>query len=51
MRIPSDQKQALIAAAGREGLVLSTWLRQLALRAAGVLSDVRSANVIGRETK
>jgi hypothetical protein len=37
MRIPADQKQALIEAADREGLELSPWLRQLALRAAGVL--------------
>lgn len=37
MRIPADQKQALIEAADREGLELSAWLRQLALRAAGVL--------------
>lgn len=51
MRIPSDQKQALILAAGREGLELSAWLRQLALRAAGVLSDVRPANAVVRGTK
>lgn len=37
MRIPADQKQALIDAAAREGLELSAWLRQLALRAAGAL--------------
>ena len=37
VRISAEQKQALIAAAEREGLELSTWLRQLALRAAGVL--------------
>jgi len=37
MRIPAEQKQALVDAAAREGLELSAWLRQLALRAAGVL--------------
>jgi len=37
MRIPADQKQALVAAAAKEGLDVSAWLRQLALRAAGVL--------------
>ena len=37
VRITAEQKAALIAAAEREGLELSTWLRQLALRAAGVL--------------
>lgn len=51
MRIPADQKQALIEAAGREGLELSAWLRQLALRAAGVLYDGETANSIGRGTK
>jgi len=38
MRVTSEQKEALTAAAEREGLELSAWLRQLALRAAGVLS-------------
>jgi len=37
IRIPAEQKQALLEAATREGLDLSAWLRQLALRAAGVL--------------
>lgn len=37
MRIPAEQKAALVEAAAREGLELSAWLRQLALRAAGVL--------------
>lgn len=37
MRISAGQKQALIAAAEREGLELSAWLRQVALRAAGLL--------------
>ena len=39
MRIPAAHKRALEAAAAREGLELSTWLRQLALRAAGVLPE------------
>ncbi len=50
MRIPADQKQALIAAAERDGLELSAWLRQLALRAAGVLNHVGEKKVI-RGTK
>lgn len=37
MRISAEQKAALVAAAAREGLELSAWLRQIALRAAGVL--------------
>jgi hypothetical protein len=41
MRIPADQKAALIEAAAREGLELSAWLRQLALRAAGLLPTPR----------
>jgi hypothetical protein len=39
MRIPAAHKLALEAAAEREGLELSAWLRRLALKAAGVLSD------------
>jgi len=39
MRIPAAQKDALVAAAEREGLDLSTWLRRLALRAVGLLPD------------
>jgi uncharacterized protein (DUF1778 family) len=38
MRVTTDQKQALADAAARDGLELSAWLRQLALRAAGALS-------------
>jgi hypothetical protein len=37
MRLSSQQKLALTDAAEREGLGLSAWLRQLALRAAGAL--------------
>jgi uncharacterized protein (DUF1778 family) len=37
MRISAEQKHALVAAANRDGLELSAWLRQLALRAAGVI--------------
>jgi hypothetical protein len=37
MRIPGEQKKSLVEAAARDGLELSAWLRQLALRAAGVL--------------
>jgi len=39
MRISATQKQALTEAAERAGLELSAWLRQLALRAAGVLPE------------
>ena len=39
MRVTVEQKAALMAAAEREGLELSAWLRQLALRAAGVLPE------------
>ncbi|MGI9069852.1 MAG: plasmid mobilization protein [Bryobacteraceae bacterium] len=41
MRISATQKQALTAAAERDGLQLSAWLRQLALRAAGMLPDAK----------
>ena len=37
MRVTVEQKRALTEAADRAGLELSAWLRQLALRAAGVL--------------
>jgi uncharacterized protein (DUF1778 family) len=37
VRLTSEQKSAIVAAAEREGLELSAWLRQLALRAAGAL--------------
>ena len=39
MRVTAEQKAALMAAAEREGLELSAWLRQLALRAAGALPE------------
>jgi len=37
LRIPADQKQALSDFAAAEGLELSAWLRQTALRTAGLL--------------
>ncbi len=37
VRLTSEQKSAIVAAAERDGLELSAWVRQLALRAAGVL--------------
>jgi uncharacterized protein (DUF1778 family) len=37
MRVTAEQKRALVEAAERDGLELSAWLRQLALRTAGVL--------------
>ena len=39
MRVTSEQKAAITAAVEREGLELSQWLRQLALRAAGVIPE------------
>jgi uncharacterized protein (DUF1778 family) len=41
MRVSGEQKQALTEAAQREGLELSAWLRQLALRAAGALPEAK----------
>jgi uncharacterized protein (DUF1778 family) len=41
MRVTSAQKSAIVAAAERDGLEVSAWLRQLALRAAGVLSEAK----------
>jgi hypothetical protein len=41
MRISAAQKQGLSEAAAREGLDLSVWLRQLALRAAGLLPEAK----------
>lgn len=37
MRVTPAEKEALTEAAERDGLGLSAWLRQLALRAAGAL--------------
>lgn len=37
MRVTVEQKAAMTEAAQRDGLELSAWLRQLALRAAGAL--------------
>jgi hypothetical protein len=37
MRVTPEQKRVIVAAAEREGLEVSQWLRQLALRAAGAL--------------
>jgi hypothetical protein len=41
MRVSAEQKTAFVAAAGKEGLELSQWLRRLALRAAGLLPDAQ----------
>jgi len=41
MRVTSAQKSAIVAAAELDGLEVSAWLRQLALRAAGVLPPDR----------
>jgi len=37
MRVTGQQKAAMVAVAASQGLELSQWLRQLALRAAGLL--------------
>jgi uncharacterized protein (DUF1778 family) len=37
MRIPAEQKAAMVSAAEADGLDLSTWLRRLALREVGLL--------------
>jgi uncharacterized protein (DUF1778 family) len=37
MRVTAEQKAAMVRAAEADGLELSQWLRQLALRAAGAL--------------
>jgi uncharacterized protein (DUF1778 family) len=39
MRVTVEQKRTLEDAAAREGLDVSAWLRQLALRAAGALPE------------
>jgi len=36
LQIEPEEKRALVAAAKRDGLELSAWLRQIALRAAGL---------------
>jgi len=42
MRIPGEQKAAMIKAAEADGLDLSTWLRRLALREIGLLKRAKS---------
>jgi uncharacterized protein (DUF1778 family) len=42
LRIPAEQKQALTDVAAREGLELSAWLRQAALRAGGLLPEAKA---------
>jgi hypothetical protein len=41
MRVSAEQKTAFVAAAGREGLELSQWLRVLALRAAKLIPETQ----------
>lgn len=41
MRVSAEDKQAIADAAKRDGLDLSVWLRQVALRAAGVLAEAK----------
>ena len=41
MRVTVQQKDAISAAAERDGLEVSQWLRQLALRAAGALPSAK----------
>lgn len=40
-RVSADQKQAFEAAAKRDGLEVSAWLRRLALREAGELPEAK----------
>jgi len=40
MRVTADQKDAITREASRNGLEVSQWLRQLALRAAGALPEL-----------
>jgi uncharacterized protein (DUF1778 family) len=42
MRVSAEQKTAFAAAAEREGLELSQWLRVLALRAAKLIPETQS---------
>ena len=42
MRIPAEQKAAMIKATETDGLGLSTWLRRLALRELGLLPKAKS---------
>jgi uncharacterized protein (DUF1778 family) len=39
MRVTAEQKDAITREASRNGLEVSQWLRQLALRAAGALPE------------
>jgi len=41
IRISADEKQALEERAAREGFGLSSWLRRLALREAGLLPSAK----------
>ena len=41
MRVSAEQKTAFVAAAEREGLELSQWLRVLALRAAELIPETQ----------
>jgi len=41
MRVSAPDKQALTYAAERDGLDLSSWLRRLALRQAGLLPEAK----------
>jgi uncharacterized protein (DUF1778 family) len=40
-RVTDEQKKSLVSASEKEGLDVSAWLRQLALRAAGALAPGR----------
>jgi antitoxin component of RelBE/YafQ-DinJ toxin-antitoxin module len=40
-RVSAEQKEAFEDAAKRDGLDVSAWLRQLALRASGVLPEAK----------
>lgn len=42
IRMATQEKRALEEAAGREGLTVSAWIRQVCLRAAGYLPAPRA---------
>ena len=42
IRISAEEKRVMVAAADREGLTLSAWMRRTALQAAGFLPRART---------
>lgn len=48
-RLSQKEKRAIHAAAKREGLAVSAWLRQRLLRAAGALKAAKHVASVGRQ--